>query len=61
MEEELKGALCNRRIEAGLCNNCKRKANLTNWVIRKERKWGEEEGRNEEKNGVLGGQEANTD
>ena len=63
MEEELKGALCNRGIEAGLCNNCKRKANLTNCAIRKERKGGgrEEEGRNEEKNGVLGGQEANTD
>ena len=61
MEDELKGALCNRGIEAGLCNNCKRKANLTNCAIRKERKGGEEEGRNEGKNGVLGGQEANTD
>ena len=62
MEDELKGALCNRGIEAGLCNNCKRKANLTNWVIRKERKGGG--GRREvrkEKIGVFGGQEANND
>ena len=40
MEDELKGALYNRGIEAGLCNNCKRKANLTNCAIRKERRGG---------------------